>query len=43
MCQDGADREILQRFPAWDIDLDNARMASAPILRGWDTLPAFIP
>ena len=35
--------EILARFPAWDLDLDNARMASAPILRGWDTLPAFIP
>ncbi len=35
--------EILKRFPEWDIDFDNARMASASILRGWDALPAFIP
>ena len=32
-----------KRFPEWEIDVDNARMASASILRGWDTLPAFIP
>jgi cytochrome P450 len=35
--------EILKRFPEWEIDFDNARMASASILRGWDALPAFIP
>ena len=35
--------EILKRFPEWELDLDNARMAPASILRGWDTLPAFIP
>ena len=34
--------EILKRFPEWEIDLDNARMASSPTLRGWDSLPAFI-
>ena len=34
--------EILKRFHEWDIDLDNARMASSPALRGWDSLPAFI-
>jgi cytochrome P450 len=34
--------EILRRFPEWEIDTDNARMASASILRGWDTLPALI-
>ncbi len=34
--------EILQRFPEWEIDIDNARMASSSTLRGWDTLPAFI-
>ena len=35
--------EILKRFPEWTIDTDNARMASSSTLRGWDTLPAFIP
>ncbi|MGB8501750.1 MAG: cytochrome P450 [Mycobacterium sp.] len=35
--------EILKRFPEWEIDIDNARMASSPALRGWDSLPAFIP
>lgn len=34
--------EILKRFPEWEIDIDNARMASSPALRGWDSLPAFI-
>jgi cytochrome P450 len=34
--------EILKRWPEWEIDTDNARMASAPILRGWDALPAFV-
>ncbi|MDA4106797.1 cytochrome P450 [Mycolicibacterium holsaticum] len=34
--------EILKRFPVWEIDVDNARMASSPALRGWDSLPAFI-
>jgi cytochrome P450 len=35
--------EILKRFPEWEIDIDNARMASSPALRGWDTLPALVP
>ena len=35
--------EILKRFPEWEIDTDNARMASSSTLRGWDSLPAFIP
>lgn len=34
--------EILQRFPDWEIDLENARMANSPALRGWDSLPALI-
>jgi cytochrome P450 len=34
--------ELLKRFPEWEIDVDNARMASSPALRGWDSLPAFI-
>ncbi|MCX2934563.1 cytochrome P450 [Mycobacterium sp. CVI_P3] len=35
--------EIFKRFPEWEIDIANARMASSPALRGWDSLPAFIP
>lgn len=34
--------EILKRFPDWEVDMDNARMASSPALRGWDSLPAFV-
>jgi cytochrome P450 len=34
--------EILKRFPDWEIDVENARMASSPALRGWDSLPAFV-
>ena len=34
--------EILKRFPEWEIDIGNARMASSPALRGWDSLPAFV-
>ena len=34
--------ELLKRFPEWEIDIENARMASSPALRGWDSLPAFI-
>jgi len=35
--------EILKRFPEWDIDLENAHLAPASAVRGWDTMPALIP
>ena len=35
--------EILKRFPDWEIDTQNARMASSPAVRGWDSFPAFVP
>jgi cytochrome P450 len=35
--------EILQRFPEWDVDLDNARLSPTSTVRGWETLPAAIP
>ena len=35
--------EVLQRFPTWDVDLDNARMASTSTVRGWESLPVFTP
>jgi len=34
--------EILKRFPDWEIDVDNARLTSASVVRGWETLPAFL-
>jgi cytochrome P450 len=34
--------EVLKRFPEWEIDHDGAHMSSASIVRGWETLPAFI-
>lgn len=34
--------ELLKRFPDWEVDLDNARMASTSTVRGWETLPAVI-
>ena len=33
--------EILKRFPTWDVDMDNARMASTSTVRGWESLPVF--
>jgi cytochrome P450 len=35
--------EILQRFPEWEIDTGNARLAPTTTVRGWDTLPAVVP
>jgi cytochrome P450 len=32
--------EILKRFPDWEIDTDNAAMATTTTVRGWQTLPA---
>jgi len=33
--------EVLKRFPEWEVDWDNARLASTTSTRGWDTLPVF--
>lgn len=35
--------EILQRFPEWELDMDNARLSPTSTVRGWETLPARIP
>jgi len=35
--------EVLQRFPEWEVDRDNARLESTSTVRGWETLPVFIP
>jgi cytochrome P450 len=33
--------EVLNRFPEWDLDLDNARLSPTSTVRGWETLPTF--
>jgi cytochrome P450 len=33
--------EVLQRFPEWEVDWDNARMARTSTVRGWEALPVF--
>ena len=33
--------EVLQRFPEWDVDWDNAVQARTSTVRGWESLPVF--
>ena len=35
--------EMLKRFPEWDVDLDNAHLSPTSTIRGWESMPAFIP
>jgi cytochrome P450 len=35
--------EVLNRFPEWEVDLDNAIMRPSTTVRGWDKLPALTP
>ena len=35
--------EVLNRFPAWDVDLDRARIAPTSTVRGFETLPVLLP
>jgi len=32
--------EVLNRFPEWEIDMENARRAPTSTVRGWDSMPA---
>ena len=34
--------EVLRRFPDWEVDADNARLAPTSTVRGWETLPVVI-
>ncbi|MBL7493352.1 cytochrome P450 [Frankia sp. AgB1.9] len=34
--------EILKHFPTWDVDWDNANLASTSTVRGWESLPITI-
>jgi cytochrome P450 len=33
--------EVLQRFPSWEVDWDNAVQARTSTVRGWERLPVF--
>ena len=35
--------EVLNRFPTWDVDFDNAVQARTSTVRGWQTLPVTVP
>ena len=35
--------EVLKRFPDWEVDIANARMAPTSVVRGWQTLPVSTP
>lgn len=34
--------EVLNRFPDWEVDIDNCEMTSTSTVRGWETLPTFV-
>ncbi len=34
--------EVLKRFPEWEVDYANARMAPTSTVRGWETMPVFL-
>jgi len=35
--------EVLRRFPEWEVDVDNARLAPTSTVRGWERLPVLTP
>ena len=35
--------EVLQRFPSWEVDWDNAKQARTSTVRGWERLPVLVP
>jgi cytochrome P450 len=35
--------EVLQRFPTWDVDWDNAQQARTSTVRGWERMPVLVP
>jgi cytochrome P450 len=34
--------EVLKRFPAWEVDWDNAVRAHTSTVRGWESLPVSV-
>ncbi|TDC97936.1 cytochrome P450 [Actinomadura sp. 7K507] len=37
-----ATEEVLKRFPEWDVDWDNTKLAQTSTVRGWETLPLVV-
>lgn len=35
--------ELLNRFPEWDVDYDNIKLAPTSTVRGWERMPLVIP
>lgn len=35
--------EMLKRFPEWEVDLPNAKLSPTSTVRGWDSMPVFVP
>jgi cytochrome P450 len=35
--------ELLNRFPEWDVDIDNATLSPTSTVRGWERLPIVLP
>jgi len=35
--------EFLKRFPEWDVDYDNIKLAPTSTVRGWERMPLIIP
>ncbi|HEY4397577.1 MAG TPA: cytochrome P450, partial [Acidimicrobiia bacterium] len=35
--------EVLNRFPEWEVERDNARLSPTSTVRGWETLPVVTP
>jgi len=35
--------EVLKRFPEWDVDWDNAKLAPTSTVRGWESMPVLTP
>jgi cytochrome P450 len=33
--------EVLNRFPDWEVDLENAELSSTSTVRGWESMPVF--
>jgi cytochrome P450 len=34
--------EVLNRFPDWEVDYDNIKLAPTSTVRGWDAMPVFV-
>ena len=34
--------EVLKRFPDWEVDYDNIKLAPTSTVRGWETMPVHV-